>query len=800
MKFTLSWLKRHLDTDASLEQICASLTAIGLELEGLENPAEDFAAFKVALVTEAEKHPDADRLQVLSVKFDGGETKLVCGAPNARAGMKGVFAPEGAYIPGSDMVLKKANIRGVDSIGMMVSESEMGLSDEHDGIIEVDDSFEIGTPMVDVFGLNDPIIEINLTPNRADCAGVRGIARDLAAAGLGELIDQDESGVNGGFKSSVNVTIDDAQGCPMFLGREIKGVKNSTSPDWMQRQLKAIGLRPISALVDITNFVTFDQGRPLHVYDVNKLQGDIRVGSSKGGEELEALNDKTYTLVPDAVTINDDSGVIGLGGIVGGTSTGCEDDATENQTSDVFLEAAYFDPMRIARAGRDLAISSDARYRLERGVDPEFTRRGIEMATRLILEICGGEASEVVQAGDVPDWKHDIEYDYAHVEKLMGFDVAPERQDEILISLGFEKNGNSFTPPSWRGDVHGAADLVEEVARIQGFEHIPSVSVTTENLQTDPAETVMGSRMRKARTALAVRGLYECVTWSFMADDMAGHFSQDAKVDALKLKNPISNDLNYMRPSILPNLAQAAARNADKGLGDTALCEVGPVFRSVKTDGQDMVATGLRAGRVGSKSWVSEDADRAVDAYDAKADAMSVLAACGVPDTGFQITRETPSYYHPGRSGALKQGKKVLAYFGELHPGVLQDMDLKQNMSGFEVFLANVPQSRAKGTAKKLLKLNPLQSLNRDFAFIVSDDVDASVIAGAVRGADKNLISDIQIFEIYVGQGIDDGHKSVALSVTIQPKDKTLTDEEIETLSQAIIDKVTSKTGAVLRG
>jgi phenylalanyl-tRNA synthetase beta chain len=800
MKFTLSWLKRHLDTDASLEQICASLTAIGLELEGLENPAEDFAAFKVALVTEAEKHPDADRLQVLSVKFDGGETKLVCGAPNARAGMKGVFAPEGAYIPGSDMVLKKANIRGVDSIGMMVSESEMGLSDEHDGIIEVDDSFEIGTPMVDVFGLNDPIIEINLTPNRADCAGVRGIARDLAAAGLGELIDQDESGVNGGFKSSVNVTIDDAQGCPMFLGREIKGVKNSTSPDWMQRQLKAIGLRPISALVDITNFVTFDQGRPLHVYDVNKLQGDIRVGSSKGGEELEALNDKTYTLVPDAVTINDDSGVIGLGGIVGGTSTGCEDDATENQTSDVFLEAAYFDPMRIARAGRDLAISSDARYRLERGVDPEFTRRGIEMATRLILEICGGEASEVVQAGDVPDWKHDIEYDYAHVEKLMGFDVAPERQDEILISLGFEKNGNSFTPPSWRGDVHGAADLVEEVARIQGFEHIPSVSVTTENLQTDPAETVMGSRMRKARTALAVRGLYECVTWSFMADDMAGHFSQDAKVDALKLKNPISNDLNYMRPSILPNLAQAAARNADKGLGDTALCEVGPVFRSVKTDGQDMVATGLRAGRVGSKSWVSEDADRAVDAYDAKADAMSVLAACGVPDTGFQITRETPSYYHPGRSGALKQGKKVLAYFGELHPGVLQDMDLKKNMSGFEVFLANVPQSRAKGTAKKLLKLNPLQSLNRDFAFIVSDDVDASVIAGAVRGADKNLISDIQIFDIYVGQGIDDGHKSVALSVTIQPKDKTLTDEEIETLSQAIIDKVTSKTGAVLRG
>jgi phenylalanyl-tRNA synthetase beta chain len=800
MKFTLSWLKRHLDTDASLEQICASLTAIGLELEGLENPAEDFAAFKVALVTEAEKHPDADRLQVLSVKFDGGETKLVCGAPNARAGMKGVFAPEGAYIPGSDMVLKKANIRGVDSIGMMVSESEMGLSDEHDGIIEVDDSFEIGTPMVDVFGLNDPIIEINLTPNRADCAGVRGIARDLAAAGLGELIDQDESGVNGGFKSSVNVTIDDAQGCPMFLGREIKGVKNSTSPDWMQRQLKAIGLRPISALVDITNFVTFDQGRPLHVYDVNKLQGDIRVGSSKGGEELEALNDKTYTLVPDAVTINDDSGVIGLGGIVGGTSTGCEDDATENQTSDVFLEAAYFDPMRIARAGRDLAISSDARYRLERGVDPEFTRRGIEMATRLILEICGGEASEVVQAGDVPDWKHDIEYDYAHVEKLMGFDVAPERQDEILISLGFEKNGNSFTPPSWRGDVHGAADLVEEVARIQGFERIPSVSVTTENLQTDPAETVMGSRMRKARTALAVRGLYECVTWSFMADDMAGHFSQDAKVDALKLKNPISNDLNYMRPSILPNLAQAAARNADKGLGDTALCEVGPVFRSVKTDGQDMVATGLRAGRVGSKSWVSEDADRAVDAYDAKADAMSVLAACGVPDTGFQITRETPSYYHPGRSGALKQGKKVLAYFGELHPGVLQDMDLKKNMSGFEVFLANVPQSRAKGTAKKLLKLNPLQSLNRDFAFIVSDDVDASVIAGAVRGADKNLISDIQIFDIYVGQGIDDGHKSVALSVTIQPKDKTLTDEEIETLSQAIIDKVTSKTGAVLRG
>jgi phenylalanyl-tRNA synthetase beta chain len=494
MKFTLSWLKRHLDTDATLEEISDTLTAIGLEVEEITDPGRDFAAFSVAYVENAEKHPDADKLQVCTVQTaDHGVVQVVCGAPNARAGMKGVFAPDGSYIPGLDVTLKKTKIRGVESCGMLVSEKEMCLSEDHKGIIEVDDKYEIGTPMAEIFGLDDPVIEIALTPNRADCAGVRGIARDLAAAGLGTLKPLDYPAAKGGFKSDIDVKIDNAEGCALFIGRMVKGVKNGPSPDWLQKQLKAVGLRPISALVDITNFINLDHARPLHAYDADKLKGDIVVSRAKGGETLEALNDKTYTLINGDITINDDSGVLGLGGIVGGVSTGCEDD-----TANVFLECAYFSPEIIARTGRDLGVMSDARYRFERGVDPEFTREGMEIFTAMVLEICGGEASELVVAGDVPEWKREIEYDPAYCKQLIGIDVAEKRQHDILAALGFEVNGSKITPPSWRGDVFGKADIAEEIARIAGFDEIPSISVEGPVVPV-AAETALGASMRRAR-------------------------------------------------------------------------------------------------------------------------------------------------------------------------------------------------------------------------------------------------------------------------------------------------------------
>ena len=814
MKFTLSWLKRHLDTEASLEEITTKLTDIGLELEGLDNPAETYAPFKVAYVESAEQHPDADKLQVCMVKDQHGTHQVVCGAHNAKAGMYGIFAPEGSYIPGLDFTLKKTKIRGVESNGMLVSEKEMMLSEDHDGIIELEGEPEIGTPMAKIFGLDDPVIEINLTPNRADCAGVYGIARDLAAAGLGTLKPVDTEPVKGTFKSDIGVSIEDTDGCPMFLGREIKGVKNGPSPEWFQQLLKAVGLRPINALVDITNFMSQEHARPLHVYDADKLSGAIAVRATKGGEHLEALNDKTYENVDEgAVGIYDDSGLIGLGGIVGGTSTGSEDG-----TVNVFVEAAYFKPERIARTGRDMAIISDARYRFERGVDPEFTAMGMELATKLILEFCGGEASEIVQAGAVPEWKREIEYDPAYVEQLIGLSVSEDEQVSILSSLGFilhnarpeEKAGGSssstgkaykITPPSWRGDVFGKADIVEEIIRIVGFDQIPATSVHGPNTGTI-AETPLLSKTRQARAALTARGLNECVTWSFMKTDHAQSFglNDNAQREALTVVNSISSEIDTMRPSILPNLIQAAAHNEARGFGDVALCEVGPVFESVQPEGQQIVAAGIRAGGNAPRHWAGETSARAVDAYDAKADAIAALEACGAPAANAQITRDAPDYFHPGRSGALRLGKNVLAYFGELHPAVLEEMDAKDPIVGFEVFLENVPEAKKKGTEKAYLKLEPLQPVHRDFAFLMDENVDANEILRHVKSADKALIVEAAIFDIYQGKGVDDGKKSVALSVTLQPKDETLTDDQIEAVSKKITDAVEQKCGGVLRG
>lgn len=807
MKFTLNWLKRYLDTEASPQEIGRVLTDIGLELEELTDPAEKFAPFTVATVEKAEAHPNADKLKVCTVKTaDHGTVQVICGAPNARTGMKGIFAPAGSYVPGIDLTLEKTKIRGVESEGMLVSEREMELSDEHEGIIEVDETYEIGTKMTEIFGPFDPVFEISLTPNRADCAGVRGIARDLAAAGLGAFKPLETPPVKGKGKSSVGIKIEDKEGCPHFLGRTIKGVENGPSPQWLQELLKSVGLRPISALVDITNFMTLAHARPLHAYDVNKLKGDIVVREAKKGEAFEALNDKSYEMRGGEVAITDESGLLGLGGIVGGESTG-----TDEKTTTVFLESAYFDPGRIARTGRDLQVQSDARYRFERGVDPESTRAGLDIATQMILEICGGEASEIVKAGAAPDWKREIDYDPAYFQQLIGVDVPAEKQLEVLSSLGFEihpppkssllKGGGMeggarlrISPPPWRGDINGQADITEEIIRLKGFDQIPASSVRG---AVRVAETPLMTRARLARTALTARGLDECVTWSFMGKDTAGRFG--AARDALTLSNPISEDMDQMRPSVLPNLIDAAKRNHDRGYGDAALCEIGPVYESVKPDGQREVAGGVRTGAYGPRHWADKNAARPVDIFDAKADALAALEAAGAPAANAQVTRDAPDYYHPGRSGALRLGKTVLAYFGELHPGILTKMDFEVPAAGFEIFLDNIPESRNKGAERPLLELAPLQPVRRDFAFIVDEDVKAEDLCCAVLSADKDLITDAEIFDIYQGKGVEEGKKSAALSVTIQPREKTLKDKEIEALADKITDAAAKRTGARLR-
>ncbi len=792
MKFTLSWLKDHLDTNASLEEITLKLTALGLELEGVEDRAKAFAPFKVAHVISAEKHPDADRLKVLIVDTGKEKLQVVCGAPNARAGMKGIFAPDGSYIPGTDTTLKKGMIRGQESNGMMVSEREMGLSDDHEGIIDLPADTPIGTPFADIYALNDPVIDVAVTPDRADCAGIRGIARDLAAAGLGTLKPLNETPLKGAFKNPISVKLDD-KGCPLFLGRYIKGVKNGPSPKWMQDRLKAIGLRSISALVDITNYVSMDLCRPLHVFDADKLKGNITVRAAKPGEKLEALNDKTYELTETMIAVCDDSGVLGLGGIMGGKSTGCTD-----ATTNVYLECAYFDPYRTAKTGRALEIISDARYRFERGVDPEFTIPGVEIATRMILELCGGEASEVCKAGDVPDWKRSYDFDPAYTLKLAGIDVPEKRQIEILKNLGFEVNGKKASPPSWRADILGKADLVEEVARIEGFDKIPANEVRSIGSVPGNAETDNFARSRKARAALASRGLYECVTWSFMKKDLASLFGSNDN-PALALTNPISSELSQMRPSILPNLIEAAQKNADRGYANTALFEVGPAFSSPKIDGQKTVAAGVRHVAMGARHWSGAEAARNIDALDAKADAIAALEAAGVPVGNLQIARTAPDYYHPGRSGALKLGNVVLAYFGEIHPAVLDTMDVKGPVAAFEAFINNGPAMKKRGSAKPLLTLSPFQPVQRDFAFLVDDKTEAEAIIKAARSADK-IIDRVEVFDIYKGKGVEDGKKSVAINVIMQPKDHTMSDAELESISKRIVETVIGKCGATLRG
>ena len=802
MKFTLSWLKDHLETDASLDQITEKLTALGLEVEGVQDRSKELAPFRVAHVVSAEKHPDADKLRVLMVDTGAGILQVVCGAPNARAGMKGVFAPEGTYVPGSDITLKKGVIRGVESNGMMCSKRELKLSDEHEGIIELPDDAPVGAGFADYAGLNDPVIDINLTPDRADCAGVRGIARDLAAAGMGRLKPLTEGRLNatpvpGSFKSPIGVEIEALDACPYYVGRYFRGVKNGPSPQWLQDKLTAIGLRPISILVDITNYITFDVSRPLHAFDADKVKGGIVVRLAREGETLPALNGKEYLLDPAMTVIADHERAEALGGIIGGETSGCTE-----ETTNVFLEAAIFDTVRTAQTGRRLGVESDARYRLERGVDPAAVVEGIERATRLILDLCGGEASEIVTAGAEPKWKRTLTLRPGRVAALGGVELPRERQERILTDLGFTLEGEDAEGrlvvgvPSWRADVHGEADLVEEVLRVHGFDAIPATPLPRETVLTRPALTLKQRRVALAKRTLAARGLSEAVTWSFLSGGVAELFGGGEP--GLRLVNPISSDLDVMRPSILPNLIQAAGRNADRGYADVRLFEVGAAFRNPAPDGQDSVAAGIRAGAAVPRHWAEKA--RAVDVFDAKADALAVLEAVGAPAANLQVTTDAPGWYHPGRSGVLRLGPTVMARFGEIHPSVLEALGVKGPVVGFEVMLDAVPLPKKKGgTAKPMVQLSAFQPVERDFAFVVDRKVEADKILRAVKGADKALVKDVAVFDVYEGPGVGEGRKSVAVSVTYQPTTATLTDEAIEAVGQKIVASVVKATGGNLR-
>ncbi len=798
MKFTLSWLKDHLETERSLEEIVAKLSLIGLEVEGVEDPAAALAPFRVAFVRQAKQHPNADRLRVCTVEHAEGVSQVVCGAPNARTGMLGVFAPPGSHIPGTSLNLKPGKIRGVESNGMLVSEREMGLSDEHDGIIEFEGEPEIGTPLAQILGLNDPVVEIAITPNHAEALGVRGIARDLAAAGMGRLKDFDPKPIEGNFESPIAWHIEPGEAeiyCSAVAGRYFRGVTNCKSPNWLKRRLEAIGLRPISALVDITNFVTYDLNRPLHVFDADKVAGDVTMRMAKAGEEVLALDGKSYPLDGETLVIADEKVPEAIAGIMGGEETGCT-----LETRNVFLEVAYFDPIRVARAGRRLGLSSDALYRFERGIDPEGLCWGVDVASALILEICGGEASHPVLAGTIPEPQQQVALRPERVEALGGVAVPTERQAAILADLGFavsrEDGRLCCQVPTWRPDIDGEADLVEEVLRIEGYDEVPVTPLPRQGDLPAAVLTPPQRRRTQVRQTLAWRGLEEVITFSFMDGRQAALFG--AVDESLRLVNPISSQLDVMRPSVLGNLAAALQRNADRGSTDLGFFEVGPIYRDDTPEGEPWLASGLRHGLAVGRQW--QGGSRPLDAFDAKADVMAVLEVLGAPVENLQTSTDAPSWYHPGQSGQLRLGPKVLAAFGSLHPKVAAAYGLKGKTAGFEIFLDLVPFPKARAKAKAPPEISAFQTVERDLAFVLDRKVTAEALLRAARGADRGPVSSVRLFDLYAGAGLPDGKKSMAIAVTLQPKTATLTDGEIETVMSRIVGAVTKATGGVLRG
>ncbi len=802
MKFTLSWLKDHLDTEASFDDILYALTDLGLEVEEVVNPAAKLAPFTIAKVLEATQHPDADRLRVCRVMTDEGEKQIVCGAPNARAGITVVLCKPGDYVPGIDTTLGVGKIRGVESHGMMASERELELSDEHNGIIELP-SGEVGEKFTDWLAANrpgtvDPMIHIKITPNRPDALGVHGIARDLAARGLGTLKPLSVPQIEGRFDSPIAVLIDPAlkvKGCPHFAGRVIRGVRNSSSPDWLQQRLKAIGLRPISALVDITNYFTFGLNRPLHVFDADRVKGGVlRIHPAKGGEDFLALDGKTYNLLPGMMAISDDTGVESLAGIMGGEVSGC----TEG-TTDVFLESAWWDPMTIAATGRALKINSDARYRFERGVDPAFTLPGLDLATQMILDLCGGEASHIAQDGAPINTTRAYRLNPARVISLVGMDIPEDEQRKTLTALGFTLDGDMATPPSWRPDVLGEADLVEEVARVASLtklvgKPLPRVTAGVPR----PILTPLQQRERIARRTIAALGYNECVTYSFIDEAAARAFGGGE--DAVRVDNPISSEMTHLRPDLLPGLLRAAARNQSRGFMDLSLAEIGPVFSGGEPGDQHLQATGLLIGHSAPRDPYGSR--RPVDVFDAKADAEAVLAALGAP-ARVQITRKVADWWHPGRSGVVGLGPNVMASFGEVHPKTLRAFDIKGAAVAFTILVANIPYPKVKTPTRPALSISDLQAVDRDFAFVVDKGVEALTAVNAAQGADKTLIESVRVFDHFSGDKAEAqmgaGKKSIAFTVRLQPTTATLTDTEIEAVSAKIIEKVTKATGGTLR-
>jgi phenylalanyl-tRNA synthetase beta chain len=802
MKFTLSWLKEHLDTDEPLEKLADKLTMIGLEVEHIEDKAKALAQFTIARVISAEQHPNADRLRVCMVDTGNGAApvQVVCGAPNARADLVSVFSPPGTFIPGKNITLGVGTIRGVESRGMLCSAAELQISEDHDGIMELPDDAPLGAAYAQWAGLGDPVIEINLTPNRQDCTGVHGIARDLSAADMGKFKDPGIKQIKGEFPCPVKVTIEDTALCPGFALRLVRGVKNGPSPEWLQKRLTSIGLRPINALVDITNFMTYDRARPLHVFDAAKVKGNLTVRHARDGETLLALDGRTYTLDSQVCVIADDQGAESLAGIMGGEASGCSED-----TTDVLIESALWNEINIAQTGRKLGINSDARYRFERGVDPAFMLPGLEMATRLVMELCGGTPSENIVAGNAFGEDRVIDFPLAETKRLAGIDVPLPEAKRILSHLGFMVAGSGsvvkVAVPSWRSDVHGKADIVEEIVRIVGVDKVPMTPFERGDAPRKPILSPIQLRTRRAKRALATRGMVEAVTWSFISKPHAELFGGGKS--ELALANPIASDLSDMRPSLLPGLVAAAQANADRGFSDVALFEVGQIFKGDRPEDQLIAAAGVRHGFASSKGigrhWSAGSAT--TDALDAKAHAFAVLAAAGAPMQALQIVPGGASWLHPGRSGTIQIGpQNVLGYFGELHPRTLEALRADGPVIAFEVILDRIPAAKQKPTrAKPVLELSAFQPVSRDFAFTVDRGVKAGDIVRAAQGADKQLITAVTVFDVYEGKGIDDGKKSVAIAVTIQPREKTLTDQEIDAVAAKIVAEVNKKTGGALR-
>jgi phenylalanyl-tRNA synthetase beta chain len=801
VKFTLSWLKQHLDTDEPLEKLAEKLTMIGLEVENIDDKAKALSPFTIARVISAEQHPNADRLRVCMVDTgDGGApVQVVCGAPNALAGLVSVFSAPGTFIPGKNITLGIGTIRGVESRGMLCSAAELQISEDHDGIMELPADAPVGAGYAAWAGLGDPVLEINLTPNRQDCAGVHGIARDLSAADMGKFKDPAIKPIKGEFPCPVQVTVEDAALCPGFALRLVRGVKNGPSPEWLQQRLISIGLRPINALVDITNFMTYDRSRPLHVFDAAKVKGHLTVRRARDGESLLALDGRSYTLDSGVCVIADDHGVESLAGIMGGEASGCSE-----ATTDVLIESALWNEINIAQTGRKFGINSDARYRFERGVDPAFMVPGLEMATKLVMEICGGAPSENVVVGKAFADDRVIDFPIHEVKRLAGIDVPVPEMKLILSRLGFMMAGTGsvvkVAVPSWRSDVHGKADIVEEIVRIVGVDKVPMTPFERGENARKPVLTAIQLRTRRAKRALAARGMVEAVTWSFITKPAAELFGGGQS--ELALANPIAADLSDMRPSLLPGLVAAAQANADRGFPDVALFEVGQIFKGDRPEDELIAAAGVRHGFASSKGTGRHWSGSATtDAFDAKADAFAVLSAAGAPMQALQVVSGGLDWLHPGRSGTIQIGpQNVLGYFGELHPRALEALRADGPLIAFEVILDRIPAAKQKPTrAKPVLDLSAFQPVSRDFAFIVDRGVKAGDIERAAQGVDRKLITDVTVFDVYEGKGIDETKKSIAIAVTLQPREKTLTDQEIDAVAAKIVAEVAKKTGGVLR-